>query len=833
MKRIHDSLQRVFQRHRLVFWYDATGEWAETFNAFSDESVAKLTVAGNEFGTKVRVVRDPNPEARFLIYVPTVRPADVDNWLLDLLLQGYEYKADKASLALQEVGLPHEFLHLAEEHAPYFASGMRVQALKELIHKDDQSQDLRLKMMAVLAGTAVEVDALLLHFLGGNVEVQLFAIDPVIDCFGSAALVEPFWKEVARLFGYSSTTPSLRDFAVSLFRGANPLDDPVTLHPHAKVFLQRWKDSQSHSASFRQWSHQMEKELQIATALGGVDERKTLGDCDTFEVFEKFTLHRLCESFAKGTAAMDLRAVVQQRRGSFWQPQHEHGYAALEEAVELRELLASAELTVDSVASGVIRYVASWWRIDLAYRRCTWNLRRYGQVQVMEQIAQWVEKSYVNNFLLSLADRWSDQVRGLEKWACPGVIAQRSFFSHYVQPFLSKGQKVFVIISDALRYEAAAEFAQRLRSANRWTAEVDALFGSLPSYTQLGMAALLPGQALGVDAATATVTVDGRSASGTANRAEILNLTCGGKATAIQAEDFLEMNTKTEGRALMRDHEVIYIFHNVIDKTGDAPGTEAKTFDAVEQAFEELELIIKKVANINGSNMLLTADHGFLFQQNEVDAADATSLPVASEWTFRNRRFSLGCGIMADAKVKVFDSAALGVSGDWSAAFPLSLGRFPLQGSGMRYVHGGISLQEVVVPVVKIHKARTDDTGRVEVELLRVPAKITTGQLSIALFQDRPAIAKVLPRTLRVGIFAKDGTSLSEIKTQTFDSKETEARQRETTMLLVLSNAADAFNNREVYRRLEETVLGTAQIVTYKTHALKLQKPFTSDFDEL
>jgi hypothetical protein len=182
--------------------------------------------------------------------------------------------------------------------------------------------------------------------------------------------------------------------------------------------------------------------------------------------------------------------------------------------------------------------------------------------------------------------------------------------------------------------------------------------------------------------------------------------------------------------------------------------------------------------------------------------------------------------------VKVFGSSARGLGGDWSAAFPLSLGRFPLQGSGKRYVHGGISLQEVVVPVVKIHKARADDTGRVEVEFMRVPAKITTGQLSISLFQDRPALDKVLPRTLRIGVFAKDGTILSEIKTHTFDSKETEARQRETTVLLVLSHAADAFNNREVDLRLEETVTGTSQIVTYKTHSLKLQKPFTSDFDE-
>ena len=220
MNRIHDSLHRVFQRNRCVFWYDATGEWAETFDDFISDGVVKLKVEGNEFATKVRVVRDPNPEAKFFIYVPTVRPADANNWLLDLLLQGYEFRADKASLALQEVGLPSEFRHLAEDHAAFFQNAKRVQTLKELIGKEDQARDLRLKMMAVLAGTAVEVDALLLHFLGTTVETVL--IDPVVECLDSAALVEPFWREVERIFGYTSATPSLRDFAVFLFAERTP-----------------------------------------------------------------------------------------------------------------------------------------------------------------------------------------------------------------------------------------------------------------------------------------------------------------------------------------------------------------------------------------------------------------------------------------------------------------------------------------------------------------------------------------------------------------------------------------------------------------------------------
>ena len=830
MKRIHDSLERVLQRHRLVFWYDGTGEWAETFKAYPDAAVTKLSVAGNEFGTKVRIVREPNPDAKFLIYVPTARPVDADNWLLDLLLQGYEYKADKASLALQDVGLQHEFLHLAEEHAQYFTNAKRVEALRESIHKDDQSPQIRLKMMAVLAGTPIEVDAMLLKFLGGITEAQL--MDPVVECFESAALIEPFWKEVERLFGYTGSKPSIRDFAVSLFRGANPLDKSAKIHPHAKVFLQRWKDSQAHKTSFCQWSRHMEKELQIANALGGLDDRSTVGEADTFEIFEKFTLHRLCQAFAKGAAAVDLRAVMQERRASFWWPEHEHGYAALENAVELRELLAAADLNVDSISAGFNRYVASWWKLDMAYRQCIWNLRRYGQVHVMEQIAQWGEKSYVNNFLLPLADRWSDRVRSLETWECPGTATQRKFFSQYVQPFLAKGQKVFVIISDALRYEAAADFAQRLRSANRWTAEVDAVLGALPSYTQLGMASLLPGQKGVLDPYTANVNLDGRSTAGTENRATILKAACAGRATAVQADVFLELNTKTDGRTLMRDHDVIYIYQNIIDKTGHSLPTETKTFDAVESAFTELDLIIKKVANINGTNMLLTADHGFLFQQDDVPDDDLTPLPAAGSIVFTDRRFVLGQNISPNPSVKVFSNAALDLGGDWSAAFPLSLGRFPLQGSGKRYVHGGITLQEVVLPVVKIHKARADDIDQVEVELLRVPAKITTGQLSISLFQDRAAIGKVLPVTLRVGIFAKDGKPLSEIKTVTFDSKDMEARQRETTLLLVLSHAADAYNNREVDLRLEKSLAGTSQVVTYKSHTLLLQKPFTSDFDE-
>ncbi len=60
MKQIYDSLERVFARHRIVFWYDPNGEWPEVFQTFAGDAVTKLEVRNNEFGTKVRIVKDPN-----------------------------------------------------------------------------------------------------------------------------------------------------------------------------------------------------------------------------------------------------------------------------------------------------------------------------------------------------------------------------------------------------------------------------------------------------------------------------------------------------------------------------------------------------------------------------------------------------------------------------------------------------------------------------------------------------------------------------------------------------------------------------------------------------
>lgn len=835
--RIHESLDSALARKRVVLWYDPNGEWASEFDDYQPAQAEKLRVQSTEFSVKVEISRAPL-DRRFLLYLPCPKPPEPDNWLLDLLLAGHEFTADRASLDIQEAGLTLEFKELAQQHKAFFRSPVRTTKLKELLRPNDDEGAVRLKMLAVLAKQPPDIDKLLLHAFSQLEPGNPDGDDPVEDLYGSHQLSSHFWKAVGEKFGYASPEPNLRDFAVALFNSVSSIGPSGDLLPHARVFLSIWKDSLSSRPAFEQWSDHLAGVLRVEDQLNDAPESYEPDDDDSYEVIERFVLSRLLQHFQEDASDADLLAAIRNRSSSCWFEKHLHGYRALEQAITFRGLLAKADLQVPGFEEGLQRYCNNWWRLDQAYRRCIFHARTYLQPTLFKPLREWLENQYVNNVLLPLTNRWSDQVSQLSNWSSNAMPRQKEFHMRYVHaPLGAKSLKrLFVVISDALRYEAARDFADRLnaQAGKGWKAEVDALLGVLPSYTQAGMAALLPGAQLGINPADGTAVVDGQSASGTDNRDKILKAYASGRGKAIQAEDFLNLPTTKEGAELIKEHDLIVVYHNRIDRIGDKRDTEADTCQAVEQTFEELDAILRKISSLKGSQAVITADHGFLFQQEPVDANDRSEFPAAKELSFKNRRFALGSGIKPSAGQKVFTASELGLAGNWEAVFPLGLDRYPRSGSGSRFVHGGTSLQEVVVPVIRLKRERKDESRVVEAELLRVPAKITMGKLSFGLFQLEPVQArKRLPLQLRIGLYAKaDGALLCAHRTVLLDSAASEAREREQQVVLELSNAAGDYNNQTLELRLEQLLDGVSQPQAYKTVELKLQRPFGSDFDD-
>jgi hypothetical protein len=163
---------------------------------------------------------------------------------------------------------------------------------------------------------------------------------------------------------------------------------------------------------------------------------------------------------------------------------------------------------------------------------------------------------------------------------------------------------------------------------------------------------------------------------------------------------------------------------------------------------------------------------------------------------------------------------------------PKSINRLRLKGSGSRFVHGGATLQEAVVPVLRINKSRQSDTSQVEVEITASTSQvITSGQISVRLYQVDAATEKARPRRLRAGIYSATGELISDSHDLAFDFKSENPREREHQVRFLMSRKADAFNGQEVILKLEEQHGDTSHFREYRSARYVLRRSFTNDFD--
>jgi len=828
--RIAQALTKLFDRHRIVFWYDAKQELRDDFEALQLPGVEKLELTNNEYGIKYRLLRE-QPEQKFLLYREGPQPADLDNWLLDVQLAHSEFRTDQVAIWLSELELGLEFADVVQAHAEFYQAVKRKDALKKLLQADDTAGQIRLKMLAVCTSSEPRMDAVVENLLQELADSR----DEKIKLIGRCSLDDFLWEQMIRCYGYKSDEPGVRDFAIELFKSCYAMgtDGQVKLTGDALVFLKRWKDSRQFEGGFETLSGECAEVLGIEQDLAKRDFRELI-ELDYFRLIDQKIISDLVRAVSARTASSgDVAIWVRQRRQGHWYREYRHLYEAVDYAAQFTYTLGEAKLAMDSLAEGVQRYSRFWYQLDQLYRKFTYHVRMSGQASLMGSLTDQVENLYSNNYLLKLGDRFQTFVDSASNWEAFPVRKQKEFFEHWVRPFLRKDNKVCVIISDAMRYEIGDELLSLIRQEDRYSAELEPALSMLPSYTQLGMAALLPNKALAIaDNETGTVLVDGQSSQGTANRIKILGQAISQRATACKADELMAMKGD-DCRALVRDHDVIYVYHNRIDATGDKRETEERVFEAVEETLQELIRLIKKLTGANANNLLVTSDHGFIYQNRAIDESDFSGVDAEGDQIlFRDRRFVLGKGLAEASSLHKFTPEQLGLAGEVEVQIPKSINRLRLKGSGSRFVHGGASLQEVVIPVLKINKKRQSDVTAVEVDILRgASSVITSGQLAVTLYQAGPVTDKIQPRVLRAGIYTEAGDLISDSHDLTFDLSSDNPRERELQVRFVLTRKADEANGQEVILRLEEKHAGTSHYKEYKSLRYLMRRSFTSDFD--
>jgi TIGR02687 family protein len=392
----------------------------------------------------------------------------------------------------------------------------------------------------------------------------------------------------------------------------------------------------------------------------------------------------------------------------------------------------------------------------------------------------------------------------------------------------SKGKRTFVIISDALRYETMKELQQRIAHENRMECTMkDPMLGVQPSFTQLGMAALLPHRELSFDKQSDEVFADGRSTKGTDNRTKVLQNTVA-KSIAIKADDLLAI---PNGKNWVKDYDLVYIYSNTIDKVGDAVATEKNVFKATEDEMDKLLRVVRYIRDANGANIFITADHGYIYQNETLDESDFTDFKAQGGTCFiENRRFVIGTGLWDGNGAKSWKSEHVGVKAGVDIQICKGINRIRKQGSGSRFIHGGSMPQEIVIPVLHVNIKKTKDVSNVDVDILGKQSNITTASLSVKFYQVDVATEKTKGVTLRMGFYNVNGDIISDSVVMTFDSASNDSQQREQKHTFRFKNMISKLNGQEVTLRMERQIENTDQYAPYKEETYKVKVMFEAEW---
>lgn len=734
-----NNLAKQFESYRIVFWYDPSSEFSDQLDVMPDEVTLIRASEYNDFAIKYRLITE-EPEKKFLVYYEKDEPEYEDNWLLDIQLANTVFRTDKESIILSDLNLPHAYIGTLRKHLSFFSNKKLVKKLSVFVNKDISEDAFEHLLLAITSGEdsfnlQTVIDSLVVDWAENK--GVLYAM---IKEYGLAPLL---WDDIAALYGYSKENPSIEDFYLSVFETSLQrfIGAPTALQADAYGLLKHWKDSGKFKDSglYKILSEKAAEELSAHKHLIDIPI-ESLSSFDDYSFVEEEIIARLTSSVLNHTMELEaIRQIAERRRSSFWYVEYSSAYRSIVLAKTMLDAVKNISFSVDSPDAGISKYVNQWSYIDNSYRNFKIYVRDCLNINLdMETLSDKVESVYVNNYLIPLGEKWTPFAKKMLDigWKTAGNIQRQSIFYHYyIKNLCARGNKAVVIISDAMRYEIGEELVSEINSQQRYRASIHPLLASAPTYTQLGMAALLPHETLTISSSGDIVYVDGVSSQGIVNREKILKNAVDGKAVALDSDDVIKMKSD-DLRTLIKDNSVIYVYHDLIDREG-----EDNLFKAAQEAIVELKSIIRKLGSSNANAIYVTADHGFLFQESELESHQYISdgsVKGREVHQVSGRRCAIGYDLEPSDSLMIAKLKDIGLSNDddLEVAFPNSILRMRVQGANTNFVHGGLSLQEIIIPLIKVEKARKDDISDVSIEILTNLKTITTGSISVTFFQE-------------------------------------------------------------------------------------------------
>ena len=795
LKQITDKLNSEFtgEVRKLVFWYDANAEFVDDVDTMDLVNAKVLHLEpDNQFYTKY-FLECVDTMTNYLVYAPFAKPAIRENHLADTIKYSKEFFADRASLLTLDLGIDERYKPVIQHYIKFFGEKKRTQAFYDLELETFNRNTIEIALMSVLCKCKTPSYEEVLRTVltdkvnsaeSGREGCAGFEDNPYLAEFKKYDLLDAFWRQAQDVFGYADEKPTLEKFTMTMFvtyaAKVIPADMPAAWRPFISfksgnviAFIDNLMNSYIYGERFDVISKMIYDSLKAEAEFRKLPV-EALVSCGIFagidELLIEWATERLeLEDVAAKLGDTSIPQLTKQRRQGHFGKRHANEYFVLQNAWSI--ISGSQYAPSASLNEMVKNYTSELYKMDRYYRYFYYYLDKIEDATRFVKLKELVENIYANDYLAKVCTNWNDlfntELESLQ------ITKQPDFFSRNVN--YAKDQLV-VIISDALRYEVGMTLFEKLQADEKCTATMKTMASTLPSITQYGMAALLPHKSLELTE-DYSVLVDGQKTDTLEQRQAVLQK-YKPDGISIQYDDIKNM-TIADMKVYFAWKPVTYIYHNQIDARGDNPKTENEVFDACEEAVKELHSLIRRMTSANKTNFIITSDHGFLYRRRKLVESDKI-IPEAESVEAVGRRYLLSQSAITSAGVSSIEiGTMMQTSDNRKVTYPVGADVFKAPGSGMNYVHGGCSPQEMLLPLlmVKTDKSQVKyDTAKIA--LVSLTSKITNLITSLDFVQTDAVSSVVKETTYRIYFVDDNGEKISNEHLYVADKKDEDTVKR-------------------------------------------------------
>lgn len=840
-------------KRRVVIWHDPAGEFEQDFESLmGDGGFVESTIASNGekagaldarpiaflkdeegklFNLKRAILRELS-DSDIALY--RRRPSgDIQgDMLADVELYADQFQADALSLLQQSTAATNtlEVRQALDELRTFFASKERLSQYVAIMPGAQSASDVRAGVLAVVLGKVEPTSqGIVRAFATSLLEDDAAGEEPeTLKALDRYELTGVLAAYLERATGYKGDLPDIHSFMRHLLLSAFSATVPPEVMAEIGGSYSRgcaqfclgivhdWAQAEDCERDvLLEESERVGHDLNLSKRLSGMP-LESLMRSDVFPVAGQMIVKELAVSLASGAdRRSDAREAARIRRTLSDYANLAPCFDALEAACDILDFLRDHVDGYHLLPAKAVweAYKQDWWRMDSAYRHfcraCRHAMLSAEQdvSEALSALADWADSHYINGFLVPANECWVSSAEA--DWEqigyVEGVPRQRRFYDEVVESELAGAKRAVVIISDALRYEVACELMEDLARKQRVSCDIGAVQGTFPSITSLGMASLLPHKRLSIDVGNKLdVFADDLPTSTTAQRESVLRARREA-SVALKATDVLGMKA-AEVRDITRDSQVVYIFHNAIDARGDNTPTEHEVFDACESAIQDIGALVRSAINqMKTSRIVVTADHGFLYTRDVAPVSDKfDQAPLKDAAVHVGERFAIAKeGDLSDNLLIRLSLDAIG-GGDLAGLAPRGFVRINRPGGVSHYAHGGITLEELCVPVLRVHHGRVGsrgiaDASPAELKVLDTNRRITSPSFGVRLYQPEAVVGNVAPAEYELVLVDETGNPVSDTRWASAASTSDNEQERVTEVRFMLRDGVKYESGKPYY----------------------------------